>query len=246
MSDVPIVVERLTVRYGKHVAVDDVSFAVPRGSVYALLGRNGAGKSSLIRCLLGQSKPGTGRTLLLGLDPWSRRAQAMRRVGVVPEDPDAPPTMTAPRIAAFCARLYPRWDASGVEERLRRFEVPRDVPFGKLSKGQKGLVTLAVALGHAPEVLILDDPTLGLDVVARKALFEEIVGDLADRETTVLITTHDLTGVEGIADRVGILRDGRLVVDRDMEELKLEHADTSPALEQIFVAVTGEAAGGSR
>ena len=246
MSDTPISVEHLTVRYGSRLAVDDVTLGVPRGSVYGLLGRNGAGKSSLIRCLLGQQKPEAGRTSLLGLDPWRRRSEAMKKIGVVPEEPDAPPTMTAHRIAAFCGRLYPGWDGAGVEERFRRFRIPHDVPFGKLSKGQKGLVSLALALGHAPEVLILDDPTLGLDVVARKALFEELVGDLADRKTTVLITTHDLAGVEGIADRVGILREGRLIVDREMESLKLEYAETSPDLEQIFVALTRESAGGGR
>ena len=242
----PIAVERLTVRYGGHVAVHEVTLSVPPGSVYALLGRNGAGKSSLVRCLLGQQKPSGGRATLLGFEAWKERAEVMRRTGVVPEEPDAPPSMTAPRIAAFCARLYPSWDGAGLEERFRRFEIPREVPFGRLSKGQKGLVSLALALGHGPEVLILDDPTLGLDVVARKALLEELVGDLADRGTTVFLTTHDLAGVEGIADRVGILRDGRLVVDEEMETLKLKHGETSSALEEIFVAVTSEAAGGGR
>ncbi len=242
----PIAVERLTVRYGKSVAVDDVSFSVPKGSVYALLGRNGAGKSSLVRCLLGQRKPDRGRALLLGLDAWGQRARAMARTGVVPEEPDAPPGMTADRIARFCARLYPGWDGDSVAERFRRFAIPTGLPFGRLSKGQKGLVSLALALGHRPEVLVLDDPTLGLDIAARRSLFSELVGDLADRGTTVLVTTHDLTGIEGIADRVGILKEGRLVVDDETEALKERHADTSSALEDIFLAVTGERAGGER
>ena len=252
MSDVrhasdatPVSVERLTVRYGRRTALDGVTLRVARGSVYALLGRNGAGKSSLIRCLLGQQRPEGGRALLFGLDAWSHRAGAMARAGVVPEEPDAPPGMSARRIAAFCARLYPRWDGRAVEERLRRFEVPTDLPFGRLSKGQKGLVSLALALGHSPELLVLDDPTLGLDVVARRALFEELVGELADRDTTVFITTHDLAGVEGIADRVGFLREGRLVLDEEMESLKERHAD-SAALEEIFLQVVGGAEGGAR
>ncbi len=104
--------------------------------------------------------------------------------------------------------------------RLSRFGVPDSTPFGKLSKGQKGEVMLSLALGHSPAVLVLDDPTLGLDVVARRALSEEIVGELADRGTTVFLTTHDLSGFEGIATRVGILKEGRLVVDEDLEALK--------------------------
>jgi ABC-2 type transport system ATP-binding protein len=216
----PIALEGLTVRYGQRLALDQVSFAVPAGSVYALLGRNGAGKSSLVRCLLGEQKPSGGRALLLGRDVWRERAAILSEVGVVPEEPDAPPAMTARQLSRFCSRLYPRWDAAGVEARLKRFGVPADTPFGKLSKGQKGQVLMALALAAAPPLLVLDDPTLGLDAVARKAVFEELIGDLADRGTTVFITTHDLSGVERIADRVGILREGRLVLDEEMEALK--------------------------
>jgi ABC-2 type transport system ATP-binding protein len=215
-----IEVAALTVRYGRRTALDDVSFAVPEGSVYALLGRNGAGKSSLIRCLLGSQRPAAGTIRLLGRDAWRERAAILRDVGSVPEEPDAPPAMTARQIGRFCSRLYPRWDGAGVDERLRRFGVPLDVPFGRLSKGQKGQVALTLALAAAPRLVILDDPTLGLDPVARRAVFEELIVDLADRGTTVFLTSHDLAGVEGIADRVGVLRDGRLVLDEDLESVK--------------------------
>ncbi|HEV7786011.1 MAG TPA: ABC transporter ATP-binding protein, partial [Thermoanaerobaculia bacterium] len=161
-----------------------------------------------------------GRVSLLGLDVWTERASILASVGVVPEDPDMPPAMTSRQIARFCSRLYPSWDAAGVEARLKRFGVPGDVPFGKLSKGQKGQVALALALASTPKLLVLDDPTLGLDAVARKAVFEELIGELADRGTTVFITTHDLAGAERIADRVAVLRQGKLVLDEDMEALK--------------------------
>jgi ABC-2 type transport system ATP-binding protein len=216
----PIALEALTVRYGQRLALDQVSLDVPEGSVYALLGRNGAGKSSLVRCLLGEQKPVSGRAMLLGREVWRDRAAILSEVGVVPEDPNAPPAMTARQLSRFCSRLYPRWDAAGVEARLERFGVPPDSPFGKLSKGQKGQVMMALALASSPRLLVLDDPTLGLDAVARRAVFEELIGDLADRGTTVFITTHDLAGVERIADRVGILRAGKLVLDEEMEGLK--------------------------
>jgi len=210
----------LTLRYGGVTACSEVSFSVARGSVYALLGRNGAGKSSLQRCLLGQQKPSEGRALLFGADAWKSRAGAMARTGVVPEEPDAPPDLTARRILDFCGRLYPRWNREGAADRLSRFGVPRDVPFGRLSKGEKAQVMLCAALGHQPELLVLDDPTLGLDAVARKSFFDELIGELADHGTTVFLTTHDLSGVEGIATRVGILKAGRLVLDEDIETLK--------------------------
>jgi len=212
--------DRLTVRYGRTTAVDDVSLAIPRGSVFALLGRNGAGKSSLVRCLLGWQKPTEGRCELLGEDPWRHRARLMERVGVVPEEPDAPREMTPRQLGAFCARLYPSWDAKGWDARLARFGVPPSTPFGRLSKGQKGLTQLSLALAASPELLLLDDPTLGLDPVARHAFFDEIVAELADRGTTVVLTTHDLAGVERIADRVGILGDGRLLLCEETEALK--------------------------
>jgi ABC-2 type transport system ATP-binding protein len=219
-SNAVIAIKQLTVRYGKRTACADVSLEVPGGSVHALLGRNGAGKSSLVRCLLGQQKPTSGRALLFGEDVWRRRARLMARVGVTPEEPDAPPAMTAKQLSAFCRRLYRSWDQTAVDQRLARFDVPTDVPFGRLSKGQKGEIMLALALGHHPDLLVLDDPTLGLDVVARKVFFEELVGELADRGTTVFLTTHDLSGFEGIATHVGILREGRIVLDEELELLK--------------------------
>jgi ABC-type multidrug transport system ATPase subunit len=221
MEESPVAaVEGLTVRYGGVTACSDVTLSIARGSVYALLGKNGAGKSSLLRCLLGQQRPAQGRALLFGEDAWKRRVAAMARIGVVPEEPDAPPEMTGRQIVEFCGRLYPQWDRAGVEERLSRFGVPGDVPFGRLSKEQEAQVMLCAALGHRPELLVLDDPTLGLEAVARKAILEELIGELAHYGSTVLLATHDLSGIEGIATRVGILRAGRLVLDEEIEALK--------------------------
>lgn len=229
----------LTVRYGRRLILDSVSLAVPRGSVYALLGRNGTGKSSLLRCLLGQQRASGGAALVLGQDAWRARQALMQSVGYVPEEPDAPPELDARRLARFCGNLNVGWNQAAVLERLERFQVPLATPFQRLSKGQKGAVMLALALGHDPELLLLDDPTLGLDVVARRAVFGELIGELADRSTTVLITTHDLAGVEGVADRIGILSGGRLAVEGELEALKAEHG---ASLEEIFAAVAGERA----
>jgi ABC-2 type transport system ATP-binding protein len=220
MTDNAIHLSDLTVRYGRALAVDHVALTVGRGNVYALVGRNGAGKSSLVRCLLGQQKPQSGTSTLFGEDAWSRRATLMQRVGVVTEEADAPPEMSVAAIARFCSRLYDKWDQDSVEARLRTFGVPLTSRFGTLSKGQKKQVSLAMALAISPQLLVLDDPTLGLDVVARKSLFEEIIGDLADRGTTIFITTHDLAGVETFADRVGMMENGRIVLDEAVDALK--------------------------
>ena len=234
----------VTVRYGRVLAANNVNLAVPRGSVYALLGRNGAGKSSLVRCLLGEQKPQAGAISLFDQDVWRNRALLMQRVGVVSEDADAPPEMTVVSIERFCASLYPRWDRGAVEQRLRRFGISTNARFGSLSKGEKKQVLLAKfqEKRRALELVALDlrsieneteagrrelerlkrisDATLGLDVVARKSLFEEVIGELADRGITVFLTTHDLAGVEAIADRIAIMKKGQLVLEEEVETLK--------------------------
>lgn len=210
----------VTVRYGRRTAVDDVTITIPEGTVYALLGRNGAGKSSLVRSILGQLRPDHGRVELFGEDVWQARTKLMDRIGVVPEEADAPPEMRVTDLAAFNAKLYSRWMQGAFDDRIARFGIGPRMRFGELSKGQKKQVMLALALASTPDLVILDDPTLGLDVVARKSLFEEVITDMADRGITVLITTHDLLPVETIADRIGILRDGRLVLDEEVETMK--------------------------
>ena len=220
LSATPLVVEGVEVRYGRTVALRDASLRVERGTVFALLGRNGAGKTSLVRCLLGHRRAARGRALLFGEDCWRRRAALLARVGVVPERSDAPPRMTAWRLGSFFARLYPSWDAAAYAARLARFEIPAGVPFGRLSKGQRSQVNLGLAMASRPDLLVLDDPTLGLDAVARRAIYDELIDELAERRTTVFLTSHDLDGIEGLADRVGFLRQGRVVVDEPLEELK--------------------------
>ncbi len=210
----------LTVRYGKLTAVNKVSLEVPKGSVYALLGRNGSGKSSTIRCLLGHQHAHAGRARILGLDAWKERRRAMERVGVVPENPDVPPETTAERVERFMARVTPFWRSAEFFSRIESLGVPRRRRFSRLSKGEQRQLALALALAGSPHLLVLDDPTLGLDAVARRKLYEEIVGELADRGTTIFVTTHDLAGVEGMADRVGVLKEGSLLVDEPLEALK--------------------------
>lgn len=217
----PVVeIERLTVRYGPTTAVDGVTLEVAAGTVFALLGRNGAGKTSLVRCLLGHRRPQAGGARLFGADVWRHRASLLSRVGVVPEQPDMPPAMTAAGLGRFCARLYPSWDAAFYAERLRRLAVPADLPCGRLSRGQKGQLSLSLALAVRPALLVLDDPTLGLDPVARRSILDELIDELAERHTTVFLTTHGLADIEGLADRVAILTEGRLLLDEPLELLR--------------------------
>ena len=236
MTDEAVVrVDGVSVKYDQNLVLDRVSLTVARGSVYALLGRNGAGKSSLMRCLLGLQKPTSGQVFVFGEDVWTHRARLLSRAAYVPEAADAPGSLRVRDISAFYEAMYPTWDRRDVGARLKRFGVPESATISALSKGQRALFTLALALASKPELLVLDDPTLGLDVVARNEFFSDFIGELADRGTTVILTTHDLAGVEGIADRVGILQGARLALDEEVEQLKVERGQS---LEQIFTEIT--------
>ncbi len=215
-----ITCEGLTLGYGRRVVVHAASLEVPAGGFLALLGRNGAGKSTLLQGLLGLMPARAGAVRLLGLDPGRDRVAALARVGFVPETPDAPPGLSLRELSTFCGRLRPAWNGAGVLARLERMAIDPARPFGDLSRGQRAQGALALALGGDPAVLVLDDPTQGLDPVARKAFFGEVLGDLADRGTTVVMATHDLPGVEGLADRIAVLQDGRVQAQAALEDLK--------------------------
>ena len=224
MAVEPVVkLDKLTVRYGNLTAVDGLSMELHKGGVYALLGRNGSGKSSTVRCLLGQQRPASGNARILGFDAWKKRRRAMERTGVVPENPDVPRDTTPARLERFLARVTPFWRSASYSGRLEKFAIPRKQKFARLSKGQQRQLALTIALAGSPRLLVLDDPTLGLDAVARRKLYEELVAELADRGTTVFLTTHDLHGVEGIADQIGILKDGSLLVDEKLDVLKARY-----------------------
>jgi ABC-2 type transport system ATP-binding protein len=223
--------EGLRLAHWGQVALDSLSLQVERGATYALLGRNGSGKSSLLRCVLGLHRPSAGLVRVFGRDPWRERVAVLSGIGVVPEAPNAPGELTVPRLVALVRRLHSRWDDEATTHRLDRFAVPTSIPFGRLSKGQQGAVMLTLALGHSPHLLVLDDPTLGLDIVAKDEIFAELIGELVERGTTILMTTHEVGLAEGLASHVGILADRRLAIQGSLETLKQERGES---LEQIY------------
>jgi ABC-2 type transport system ATP-binding protein len=212
--------EAVTAGYGGRPVLEGLELAVRRGAVYALLARNGEGKTTAVRCLLGLEPIAAGKVSLFGADPWSQRTRALGKVAYVPEEPDAPPGLTAPRLGRAVRGLMPRWDGDLYASQLDRAGVPRDVPFGRLSRGEKAHVGLALALASRPDFLVLDDPTLGLDHVARRGFYGELIDELVERGVTVFITSHDIAAVEKIATHVGVLRDGKLALDMELEALK--------------------------
>jgi ABC-2 type transport system ATP-binding protein len=144
----------------------------------------------------------------------------MRQTGVVPEEPDAPSQLLLPELLALCASFHQSWDGPAVEEQLRRMKIPNTTPFGSLSRGQKTATMLALAVGHKPSLLILDDPTLGLDAIARRLVVDELIEVLSSRGTSVVVATHDLGTFERFAEQVVVLGQHRVLVNESTESLK--------------------------
>ncbi len=198
-----------------------LAIEVPRGSVYGLLGRNGSGKTTLIRILLGVLRPAAGRCEVLGLDPAADALAIRSRVGYVPQDSDLDPKMTAGDSLRFIRSFYPEtWSDEAASKLLDRFEVPLTPRVGTLSGGQKARLALVTALAFSPEVLILDEPTAGLDAVVRRDFIETIIELMTSEGRTVFLSSHLLGEVERLADRVAIVEDGRLLVESSVDELK--------------------------
>ncbi len=206
-------------RYGKEVALDRVSLDVPGGSVFALLGENGAGKTTAIRILLGLAEPDGGRSAALGLDSATKGLEIRRRVGYVPERLTFYEWMTVEEVGWFTAGFH---NAAFLPEYRRlaaEFDLPPRRAIKSLSKGMRAKVALSLAMAHDPELLILDEPTSGLDPLVRREFLESMV-DRAATGKTVFLSSHQIAEVERVADVVGILHQGKLVLVQRLDELK--------------------------
>lgn len=221
-----ISVEGLSKRYGRQVALDAVSFEVEPGTVFALLGENGAGKTTAIRLLLGIAEPSAGSASVFGLNCGRNSLEIRRRVGYVAEKPTLYDWMKVDEIGWFTAGFY----AGGFLQRYRQlvdqFQVPRQQKLKTLSKGMLAKVALALAMGHDPELLILDEPTSGLDALVRREFLESMV-DRAAEGKTVFLSSHQIHEVERVADVVAVLRQGKLIVVDRLEKLKAETVEVT-------------------
>lgn len=218
MADWAIECEGLTKDYSEKRAVWDLSLRVPAGSVYGLLGRNGCGKTTTIKLLLGMLHPTRGSCRVLGSPSDRMPEEIRRRVGYLAEDHPLYPLWRVRWLEQFCRAFYPRWDRALFRDTLDRFGVDPNQRVGKLSRGQRGLVALTLVLSGNPEVLILDDPSMGLDPVVRRQFLEAMVDLIQKEGRTVFLASHQLVDVERLADRIGIMEDGVLRVDCRTEE----------------------------
>jgi len=220
MSDHAIEIENLVKYYGGRCVLDGIDLKVPRGCIYGLLGRNGAGKTTLIRILQGLEPPTRGRTSLLGGDSTRLSAGTHGRVGYVAEGHNLIQGYRVRRLVGLCRGLARQWNAEFFAHLIDTFRLPMDRKVKELSAGMRAQLNLALAMAIDPELLILDDPTLGLDTVARRQFLELAIDLIQNEGRTILFSSHILADVERIADRIGILVAGKLVVDCALEHLK--------------------------
>jgi ABC-2 type transport system ATP-binding protein len=221
LPDGAVVCERISHHYGRSRtdALHDVSFTVPEGTVTGLLGLNGAGKSTLLRILFGLLTPVRGRAAVLGLDPQRDGVELRRRTGYVMDTPRFHDWMTIADTLAFHAH-YRRgeWNWRLARQMMDEFELPADARMSALSKGMGVKVALILALAFEPEVLILDEPTLGLDPQARRQLIQGVISRAAADGRTVLISSHQIAEISGVVDRLAILKAGQLSYSGDTEQ----------------------------
>jgi ABC-2 type transport system ATP-binding protein len=208
-----IVTRRLTKFYGDRCVVDSLDLRVPQGSVYGLLGRNGAGKSTAIKMLMGMVAPDLGEVEMLGHDAATMPVTVRQRIAYIAEGHPLYNWMTVGEAAKFAAACYPRWNERLLEQILDHFELPRGAKLRRLSNGQRAQASLALAVAPEPELLVLDDPTLGLDTVVRRDFLESMIQIIQRQGRTILFSSHILGDVERVADRIGVLVDGVLRVD---------------------------------
>lgn len=224
-SSAPPIVEmsRVTRQFGNKTALDDISLTVPRGGVFGLIGGNGAGKTTLIKHVMGMLKAQTGSVRVFGLDPVQNPVGTLGRIGYLAEDRDLPNWMRIGELLRYTQAFYPNWDDAYAEELREAFDLDINARVKNLSRGQRARTGLLLALAHRPELLVLDEPSSGLDPVVRRDILGAIIRTIADEGRTVLFSSHLLDEVERVADRIAIIHQGRIMLTSTMDEVKETH-----------------------
>jgi ABC-2 type transport system ATP-binding protein len=224
-SSAPSIVDirHLTRHFGAKTALDGVSLAIPRGGVFGLIGGNGAGKTTLIKHVLGLFKAQAGTVQVFGLDPVQNPVGVLGRIGFLSEDRDLPDWMRIRELMRYTQAFFPTWDDGYAEELRQAFDLDPNAKIKELSRGQRARAGLLAALAHRPELLVLDEPSSGLDPVVRRDILGAIIRTIADEGRTVLFSSHLLDEVERVADRVAIIHNGRILLTSTMDDIKDHH-----------------------
>jgi len=238
VSDSVIDVSGLTRRFGGKTALDSVSLTIARGGVYGLVGANGAGKTTLIKHILGLLRAESGSVRVFGRDPVADPVAVLSRTGYLSEENDLPGWMRVDELMRYSRAFYPSWDDAYAEELRTAFALDPGATIKTLSRGQKARAGLLVALAYRPQLLVLDEPSSGLDPIVRRDIVGAVIRTIADEGRTVLFSSHLLDEVEQVADHVTMIDCGRIVLSAPLEEIRAAHAAAGrvPSLDEIFIA----------
>ncbi len=220
MTDPVVAIDSVTRRFGRKTAVDHFSLEITAGSITGLLGTNGAGQTTLIRMLVGHLYTDSGTIRVLGQDPWHHDAATLRRIACVSDSMQLPSRMKLGQMLQSNQMFFPLWNQALAEQLLERFQLSPNDRYSALSFGQKRRAVLLQALCQGADLLILDEPTFGLDALVRRQFLDQLLANAVDQGQTVLLSSHLLTDVERVVDRIAIMSEGRLMMSGNLDELK--------------------------
>ncbi|HZF08507.1 MAG TPA: ABC transporter ATP-binding protein [Thermoanaerobaculia bacterium] len=223
MSESVINVSELTRRFGAKTALASVSLSLSRGVVYGLVGANGAGKTTLIKHILGLLRAESGSVRVFGHDPVAEPVAVLSRIGYLSEENDLPGWMRVAELIRYSRAFYPAWDDVYAEELRQEFALDPTAKIKSLSKGQKARAGLLIALAYRPELLVLDEPSSGLDPIVRRDILGAVIRTIADEGRTVLFSSHLLEEVEQVADHVIMIHQGTIALSAPLDEIKESH-----------------------
>jgi ABC-2 type transport system ATP-binding protein len=227
MAEHVVDVTDLSRRFGGNLALDRVSFHAAEGRVYGLVGANGAGKTTLIKHLLGLLRAKSGSVRVFGLDPVRHPVDVLRRIGFLSEERELPEWMRVDELMRYTQAFHPRWDMGYAGQLLDTFGLDRSKKVKELSKGMRAQVGLVAAVAHRPDLLLLDEPSSGLDAVVRQDILDAIVRTVADDGRTVIFSSHLLEEVERMSDHVTMIHEGRVALDGPLERIRGMHQRAS-------------------
>jgi ABC-2 type transport system ATP-binding protein len=244
VSESVIEISELTRQFGAATALSAINLSLPRGTVYGLVGANGAGKTTLIKHILGLLRAESGSVRVFGLDPVADPVGVLSRIGYLSEENDLPGWMRVDELIRYSRAFYPAWDDAYAEELRGTFALEVSARIKDLSKGQKARAGLLVALAFRPELLVLDEPSSGLDPIVRRDILGAILRTIAGEGRTVLFSSHLLEEVEQVADHVTMISKGKIVLSAPLDAIKESHRVNGrlPSLNEIFVMRVGSAA----